>query len=38
MIERNFDEYFRSFNLIEEPKVDRWQLYDYCLKNVTPEE
>lgn len=37
MVQREFEEFFAKVDTNNDGKIDRWELYDYCLKNITPE-
>ena len=37
MVQKEFDQFFAKVDTNNDGKIDRWELYDYCLKNITPE-
>jgi Ca2+-binding EF-hand superfamily protein len=37
MVQREFEDFFTKVDTNKDGKIDRWELYDYCLKNITPE-
>lgn len=37
MVQREFEDFFVKVDTISGGKIDRWELYDYCLNNITPE-
>lgn len=37
MVQREFEGFFTKVDTNNDGKIDRWELYDYCLKNITPE-
>ena len=36
MVQRNFQEFFDKVDTNKDGKIDRWELYEYCLHNITP--
>ena len=38
MVERDFENFFRKVDKDNDNRIDRWDLYDYCLKNITPDD
>lgn len=38
MVQKNFEEFFQKVDTNDDNKIDRWELYDYCLANITPED
>ena len=38
MIKDDFEYFFRKVDSDNDRRIDRWDLFDYCLKNVTPDE
>jgi hypothetical protein len=37
MVQKEYEEFFTKVDTNKDGKIDRWELYDYCLKNITPE-
>lgn len=37
MVQKEYEEFFAKVDTNGDGKIDRWELYDYCLKNITPE-
>ena len=37
LVTRNFEAFFNTVDANNDGKIDRWELYEYCLKNITPE-
>jgi len=38
MVQTKYDEFFTQVDTNNDGKIDRWELYDYCVKNITPED
>ena len=38
MVQKEYETFFRKVDTNNDGKIDRWELYDYCVKNITPEE
>ena len=38
MVQKNFEDFFKKVDTNNDGKIDRWELYEYCIKNITPEE
>lgn len=38
MVQKGFDDFFRKVDTNNDGKIDRWELYQYCINNITPEE
>lgn len=36
MVQREFEDFFRKVDTNKDNKIDRWELYDYCIKNIEP--
>lgn len=37
MVQKSYEEFFAKVDTNHDGKIDRWELYEYCLKNITPE-
>ena len=37
MAQKNFENFFQKVDTNHDGKIDRWELYDYCLRNISPE-
>lgn len=37
MVQKSYEDFFNKVDTNRDGKIDRWELYDYCLKNITPE-
>ena len=38
MVQRNFEDFFKKVDTNHDGKIDRWELYDYCINHITPEQ
>ena len=38
LVQKGFDDFFKKVDTSKEGKIDRWELYEYCLKNITPDD
>ena len=38
MVQTEFDNFFKKVDTNNDGKIDRWELYEYCIKNISPEE
>jgi len=38
MVQKSFEQFFQNVDTNNDGKIDRWELYEYCMKNITPEE
>lgn len=38
MVQKNFQDFFDKVDTNHDGKIDRWELYDYCIHNITPEQ
>jgi hypothetical protein len=38
MIQKNFENFFQKVDTNKDNKIDRWELYDYCINNITPDD
>ena len=38
LVQKNFEDFFQKVDTNKDNKIDRWELYDYCLANITPED
>jgi Ca2+-binding EF-hand superfamily protein len=36
MVQKGFEDFFRQVDTNNDNKIDRWELYDYCIKNIEP--
>lgn len=36
MVQTQFEQFFAKVDTNNDGKIDRWELYDYCIKNITP--
>lgn len=36
MVTRNLETFFATVDTNGDGKIDRWELYEYCVKNITP--
>jgi len=36
MVQKSFEDFFAKVDANNDGKIDRWELYDYCIKNMTP--
>lgn len=37
LVQKEFDQFFRKVDTNNDGKIDRWELYEYCMNNLTPE-
>lgn len=37
MVQKNFEDFFQKVDTNHDNKIDRWELYDYCVRHVAPE-
>lgn len=38
IVKKEFDEFFAKTDANADGKIDRWELYDYCMNNMQPAE
>lgn len=36
MVQKGFEDFFRQVDTNNDNKIDRWELYEYCIKNIEP--
>ena len=37
MVQKNFEDFFKKVDTNNDGKIDRWELYEYCIKNIAPD-
>lgn len=37
MVQKEFDEFFNKVDINGDGKIDRWELFSYCINNMAPE-
>lgn len=37
LVQKEFDEFFNKVDINNDGKIDRWELYTYCMHNMRPE-
>ena len=37
MVQKNFEDFFQKVDTNHDNKIDRWELYEYCMNNITPD-
>ena len=38
MVQKGFEDFFKKVDTNNDGKIDRWELYEYCIHNITPDE
>jgi len=38
MITKDYETFFSKVDAQKDGKIDRWELYDYCVKHITPDD
>ena len=38
LIIKDFESFFTKVDTSHDGKIDRWELYNYCIKNIKPED
>ena len=38
MVQKNFEDFFHKVDTNNDGKIDRWELYEYCIKNIATDE
>jgi len=38
MVSKRYEDFFSTVDTNNDGKIDRWELYEYCIKNITPED
>ena len=38
LVQKDFEMFFRKVDTSHDGKIDRWELYNYCIKNIKPED
>ena len=37
LVQKEYEQFFRKVDTNNDGKIDRWELYEYCMNNLTPE-
>jgi hypothetical protein len=36
VVQKGFDDFFAKVDINNDGKIDRWELYSYCINNMAP--